>query len=89
MEYTELTPDDEYRMLQSRLKQYEQRHFDATLNRDAATATGKTREVEQLSQVIADLEAVAGLTRERLAEMPPPSTTVATRPTGLQLPNPT
>lgn len=80
MDYTELTADDQYRMLQSRLKQYEQHHLDATMNLGAAEATGKTREAEQFTAQIAELELVAGLVRARLAGMTPPEQPVAARP---------
>lgn len=73
MEYTELSSDDQYRMLEARLKQYEQRHFDATLNVAAAEATGKTREAETLAAQVAEFEVVAGLVRERLKSMDPPA----------------
>lgn len=77
MEYTELATDEQYRMLAARLKQYEQRHFDASLNLAAAEATDKPQQAAELKAQIDDLEVVAGLTRDRLETMTPPPETSA------------
>jgi hypothetical protein len=72
MDYEEFTEPSQYMLVQNRLRQYEGRHFEASLNLDLAKATNRTAEVSTLEKSVADLELAIQLTKEKLATLPKP-----------------
>lgn len=80
MDYTELTQTDQYRMLQARLKRYEQQHYDATINLAVlpGTADETPQRLAALTRQVADLETSAATVKGMLDKLPVP--TAPTRP---------
>lgn len=72
MDYTVLTPENQAQMLTARLRQYEQQHYDATINQALlpGTADENPQRMAQLATQIADLAKSIATVKAMLGELP-------------------
>lgn len=73
MEYTLFGDEARVRMLQDKLRTYEMRHFEATLNAQVGAATGASpEEIAVFEKGAADFVVCIGVIKEQLGEYPAP-----------------
>lgn len=76
-EYRQLTPDDQVKILEARLQQYEAEHFEHSLNRESlAQATDVTdderrHELDRLDRRLRSIEASIEVHRAHLGSLVP------------------
>lgn len=80
MEYTELTPDQQYKVVQQRLLQIEQQHLLAVVNAAAADAADEEEQCAVLTNQATKWAASATAVREILSTMEVPDTPERVRP---------
>lgn len=73
MDYSQLTPAQQYQIVQGRLAQLQQQHLLTSVNLVGAIAAGETPQAETMAKQLAQWELAISAVQKMLDEMPAPT----------------
>ena len=83
MEYTQFTENEQYAVLQQKLRAYEVKHFEASLNVDVSVAAGAAQsDIDIHQKAVDDFATCIEVVKAMLAELPVPEPVERPRPPG-------